>query len=158
MVGDGPDSAALRSRHTDGRIEWFGRVGDSQRNRLYRGAAVYCAPSLGGESFGVVLLEAMAAGVAVVASDIDGYRNVATESDHALLVPPNDPAALAEALTRVLGDQSLRRKLVEGGRRRAEEFSMAKLAERYEQLYRDAIGIRRRADDAKRLSRRIWRR
>ena len=67
---------------------------------------MYCAPSLGGESFGVVLLEAMAAGVAVVASDIDGYRNVATESDHALLVPPNDPAALAEALTRVLGDQS----------------------------------------------------
>ena len=154
VFGDGPDSAALRAHYTDGRIQWFGRGPDGQRNRLYRGAAVYCAPSLGGESFGVVLLEAMAAGAAVVASDIDGYRNVATESDHALLVPPNDPAALAEALTRVLRDESLRRKLVAGGRRRAEEFSMANLAARYEELYRDAIGVHRATTRSKR---RWWR-
>ena len=143
VVGDGPDSQILRSRYTDGRITWFGRVNDATRNRLYRAAAVYCAPSLGGESFGVVLLEAMAAGTPVVASDIDGYRNVATEGDHAILVRPGDPDALAEALTRVLEDPAIREKLVEGSRRRAEEFSMTRLAERYEQLYQRAIEMHR---------------
>ena len=141
VAGDGPDHAALRARYTDGRITWFGRVTDGLRNRLYRGATVYCAPSLGGESFGVVLLEAMASGTPVVASDIDGYRNVATEGDHAVLVRPNDPGALAEALTRVLDDPSIRTKLIDGGRRRAEEFSMTRLAERYEVLYHQAIAM-----------------
>ncbi len=66
-----------------------------------RGADVFCAPSLHGESFGVVLIEAMAANTAIVASALDGYRNVATDDVDALLVEPGDVDALADALQRV---------------------------------------------------------
>ncbi len=89
-----------------------------------RGATVYCSPSVWGESFGMVLLEAMAAGAALVASDLEGHRNVATHDVDALLVPVGDSGALAEALTRVLTDGDLRKRLVAGGRDRANEFAM----------------------------------
>ena len=80
------------------RVEWLGRITEAEKAARLRGASVFCAPALGGESFGVVLLEAMAAGTAVVASDIPGYRNVAAPGRDAVLVPPDDPSALAAAL------------------------------------------------------------
>ncbi len=105
--GDGPETAALRSHHTgDPRIEWLGRISDEEKASRMRGADVFCAPSLRGESFGVVLLEAMAAGTPVVASDLDGYRNVARSGADGLLVPPGDPRALATALGEVLSNPS----------------------------------------------------
>ena len=97
-----------------------------------RGCTVYCSPSVRGESFGMVLLEAMASGCALVASDLDGHRNVASDGVDALLAPVGDAAALAKALRRVLDDDGLRAELVAGGRRRAEQLSMAHLAERYD--------------------------
>ena len=100
------------------------------------GCTVYCSPSVRGESFGMVLLEAMASGCALVASDLDGHRNVASDGVDALLAPVGDAAALAKALRRVLDDQGLRAELVAGGRRRAEQLSMAHLAERYDEIYR----------------------
>ncbi len=134
--GDGPQSAELRQRHGhDARIEWLGRISDEERAARMRGCTVYCSPSVRGESFGMVLLEAMASGCALVASDLDGHRNVATDGQDALLAPVGDPAALAKALRRVLDDEGLRAELVAGGRRRAEELSMAHLAERYAAIY-----------------------
>jgi phosphatidyl-myo-inositol alpha-mannosyltransferase len=109
------------------------------RNELLRGATVFCAPSLRGESFGVVLLEAMAAGAPIVASAIEGYQNVARAGQDALLVPPGDVAALRNALRRLLDDPALRARLVASGRDRAEEFSMRRLAERYLELYARAL-------------------
>ena len=67
----------LKAAHRDARIEWLGRIDDDERDRRMAEASVFCAPSLGGESFGVILLEAMAAGTPVVASDIPGYAKVA---------------------------------------------------------------------------------
>lgn len=135
--GDGPQSAELRERHgTDRRIEWLGRISDAERAARMRGCTVYCSPSVRGESFGMVLLEAMASGCALVASDLDGHRNVATDGVDALLVPVGDPVALAKALRRVVDDGALRAELVAGGRRRADELSMARLAERYTEIYR----------------------
>lgn len=134
--GDGPQSAELRQRYAhDPRIEWLGRISDDEREARMRGATVYCSPSVRGESFGMVLLEAMAAGCALVASDLDGHRNVATDGVDALLSPVGDPDALAKALRRVLDDEHLRSELVEGGRRRADELSMTRLAERYVEIY-----------------------
>ena len=104
-----------------------------------RGCTVYCSPSVRGESFGMVLLEAMASGCALVASDLDGHRNVASDGVDALLAPVGDAAALAKALRRVLDDQALRAELVAGGRRRAEQLSMAHLAERYDEIYRRVV-------------------
>lgn len=134
--GDGPQSAELRERFAhDPRIEWLGRISDDEREARMRGCTVYCSPSVRGESFGMVLLEAMAAGCALVASDLDGHRNVATDGVDALLAPVGDSAALAKALRRVLYDDALRQELVAGGRRRADDLSMVHLAERYAAIY-----------------------
>ncbi len=103
---DGPDTADLTRRTAgDPRFHWLGRVGDEEKFARLRAADVFCAPSLHGESFGVVLIEAMAAGTTVVASALDGYRNVATDGLDALLVEPGDAAALATALQKVLTDR-----------------------------------------------------
>lgn len=136
IAGDGPDSRRLRAEYAgDPRLEWLGRITDGERNARLRGASVFCAPSLHGESFGVVLIEAMAAGTPVVASALDGYRNVATDGVDALLVPPGDVDALAAALRRVLTDRPVADALVAAGERRAEQFAMSALAARYVEIY-----------------------
>jgi phosphatidylinositol alpha-mannosyltransferase len=138
--GDGPDTDALRRRHAgDPRIEWLGRISDDEKARRLKGADVFCAPSLGGESFGVVLLEGMAARTATVASDLPGYRNVARPGVDATLVEPGDVEALGAALRAVLTDADLEAHLVEGGTARAQHFSMDRLAERYTALFEDVV-------------------
>ena len=103
--GDGPQTEELQERYRhDRRIEWLGRISDDERSARMRGCTVYCSPSVRGESFGMVLLEAMASGCALVASDLDGHRNVASDGVDALLAPVGDAAALAKALRRVLDD------------------------------------------------------
>jgi phosphatidylinositol alpha-mannosyltransferase len=138
VVGVGPQTEELKAR-TGGDVTWFGTVTDVPRNELLRGATAFCAPSLRGESFGVVLLEAMAAGAPIVASQIDGYQNVARAGQDALLVPPGDVRALRTALQRLLDEPSLRARLVGSGRERAEQFSMRRLAERYLELYERSL-------------------
>jgi phosphatidylinositol alpha-mannosyltransferase len=136
VASDGPQTDELRRRFgSDARIEWLGRISDEEKASYLRSVDVFCAPSISGESFGVVLLEAMAASAPIVASDLPGYRNVARPDEHAVLVPPGDAPALAAALVRVLEDGSLRRRLVDAGDQRANEFSMDHLAERYLELY-----------------------
>jgi phosphatidylinositol alpha-mannosyltransferase len=136
VAGDGPDTARLQAlTEGDDRVSWLGRVGEEEKARRLRAADVLCAPSLGGESFGVVLLEAMAAGAAIVASDLAGYATVARADREALLVVPGDARALAVALRRALEDGDRARALVAAGRVRAEELSMARLAERYLERY-----------------------
>lgn len=134
VIGAGPETDELRSLGV-ARVEWCGRIDDVERDARLRGASVFCAPALGGESFGVVLLEAMAAGAAVVASDIEGYRNVATPGADALLVAPGDEHALRRALQQVLDDPQLHGRLTSAGAARADELSMGRLARRYADLY-----------------------
>lgn len=141
VVGDGPDTSHLKAKYrNDQRIEWLGRIPDNEKLARLRGASVFCAPSLHGESFGVVLIEAMAAGTPVVASALDGYRNVATDGVDALLVVPGDSAALAEAVRRVLADGDLAGRLVAAGAARADQFSMSRLAGEYIAIYRQLVG------------------
>jgi phosphatidylinositol alpha-mannosyltransferase len=148
IASDGPETPALQQRMAgDARITWLGRISDEEKARRLRGADVFCAPSLGGESFGVVLLEAMAADTPVVASDLVGYATVARDGKDAELVPPGDAVALATALGRVLDDPDRAQQLVSSGRERATEFSMEHLAEIYLDHYevaRDRGGSRRR--------------
>ncbi len=137
VAGEGPDTNRLRIEYGgDDRIEWLGRVNDADKLARLRGASVFCAPSLHGESFGVVLIEAMAAGTPVVASALDGYRNVATDGVDAVLVPPGDVDALGTALRRVLSDSVLSAALVERGMQRADDFAMSSLAAEYVAIYR----------------------
>ncbi len=120
----------------------MGRIPDAERTARLRGADAFCAPSLRGESFGVVLLEGMACGTPVVASDIRGYARVARGGDDALLVPPGDFEALGAALGKVLADRDLADRLVDSGLQRAEEFSMKRLAEHYLEAYAAVAGER----------------
>jgi phosphatidylinositol alpha-mannosyltransferase len=137
IAGDGPQTHELKVRTAgDPRITWLGRVDEREKARRLRGADVFCAPSLGGESFGVVLLEAMAAGVPVVASDLTGYRAVARSGVDALLVAPGDASALAEALRGVLSEPGVAGSLAASGTAHVASFAMERLAHRYLELYR----------------------
>ena len=134
VAGEGPATERLQASAPPA-VEWLGCISDAELARRLRSAAVFCAPSLHGESFGVVLLEAMAAGTPIVASDIDGYRDVARAGREAVLVEPGNATGLRAALRRVLDDADLATELVEGGTARAAGFSMERLAERYLALY-----------------------
>jgi phosphatidylinositol alpha-mannosyltransferase len=134
VVGDGPQTAGLRARFGDGpAISWLGPVDDHEKMRLLTSADVFVAPSLRGESFGVVLLEAMAAGTAVVASGLEGYRLAAGEA--ALFVKVGDAEDLANGIEAVLGDTTERVRLVRLGGERVKGFSLDSLAERYLAVY-----------------------
>jgi len=140
---DGPDTEDLtRSTAGDARFEWLGRVTDEEKFSRLRSADVFCAPSLHGESFGVVLIEAMAAGTTVVASALDGYRNVATDDVDSILVEPGDPTALAEALRAIVDDRRLADRLVAAGMQRADQFAMTSLTDRYVEIYQAVTAAR----------------
>jgi phosphatidylinositol alpha-mannosyltransferase len=160
VASEGPQTAELQKRYAaDTRIEWLGRISDQEKAARMRGADVFCAPSLGGESFGVVLLEAMAAGTVVVASDLPGYRNAARPGQEALLTPPGDVRALAAALRRVLHEPQLVDDLVGRGEARAQVCSMDRLADRYLELFSRCLSERARGGDARqvrRAGRRPW--
>jgi phosphatidyl-myo-inositol alpha-mannosyltransferase len=123
-------------------LTYHGAVGFDRLTELYQACDVFVAPSTGGESFGIVLLEAMASAKPVVCSDIEGYRQVAT-TEGSTLVPPSDPAALEEALTRVVRlDADTRRRHGELNRRHAEAFDYDQLADRVRNEYLLAIAQR----------------
>jgi phosphatidylinositol alpha-mannosyltransferase len=139
VASEGPDTARLRlATSNNDRIEWLGVISEREKVRRIRGADVLCAPSLHGESFGVILLEGMAAGTPVVASDLVGYRNVARPDEDALLTPPGDPVALAGALQEALAGGRRIAELAASAEQRAASFSLESLAKRYFDLYDEA--------------------
>jgi len=142
VASAGPQTEALRARGVPG-VEWLGRITEAEKARRLRGAAIACFPSIEGESFGVVLLEAMAAGTAVVASDLTGYRAVARTGDEARLVPVGDVAALTATLRDLLDDPAARAAVAAAGAARATDLSMDHLAEQYEAVYADAVRMTR---------------
>ncbi|MFM8303605.1 MAG: glycosyltransferase family 4 protein [Actinomycetota bacterium] len=142
VASTGPQTESLRSRRVPG-VEWLGRVSEAEKARRIRGATVACFPSVDGESFGIVLLEAMAAGTAVVASDLVGYRAVARTGDEARLFAPGDAAGLRNALRDLLDDPRGRARVAAAGSARASELSMDRLAACYEAVYDEAIGAAR---------------
>jgi phosphatidylinositol alpha-mannosyltransferase len=116
-------------------VEFLGRVSDEQKVRYFASADIYCAPNTGQESFGIVLLEAMAAGVPIVASDIHGFKRVVERNVQGILVEPRNPRALAAALYALARDPDLRHEMGEAGRSRAPEFSWDRVTERIVDFY-----------------------
>ena len=133
LVLVGPDEARVPAAFGS-RVHALGRVSDEELRRELARADVLAAPSLGGESFGIVLVEAMAAGVPVVASDIDGYRAVLPDTA-GRLVPPGDPDALAASLAGLLADEAVRAELGGAGRREAERYAWPTVAQRTLAVY-----------------------
>jgi phosphatidylinositol alpha-mannosyltransferase len=145
LVGDGPLAGevtrliagmtpAIRAR-----IERSGRVSNADLPGILGASDVLVVPSRGGESFGIVLLEAMAAGTALVASDLDGYRAVARHEREALLVTPDDPTELAAAVLRVLDEPALRAALIQAGRARVARFDWAAVAASTRDIYAQVL-------------------
>lgn len=138
--GYGPETEALRARFGhDNRIEWLGSLSEEDKRARLKAADVFCVPSLGGESFGIVLLEGMAAGTPVVASDLPAYRVVATDGTSATLFNTGDSDLLAKALLEAIGRGSVIEDRIERGRQRADEFSMSRLADAYISRYRTLL-------------------
>jgi phosphatidylinositol alpha-mannosyltransferase len=142
VVGTGPQEREARryvaTRRLHG-VEFLGRVSDNQKAQLFKNADVYVSPATGGESFGIVLLEAMAAGTPIVCSDIHGYKGVVRRDREALLVPPRSPKALAHAVASLLNDEEARVAMGRAGRERAEEFSWPRVTGRVESYYNFVI-------------------
>ena len=146
VVGVGPQLGELRRFVRDERVGdvlFAGRASDSDKARFFRTADVFCAPSTGQESFGIVLLEAMAAGLPVIASDIHGYKRVVQRNVSGLLVEPRDAGALEAALERLIEDPALRASLAEAGARRAPEFDWSHVTEQLVDLYEEVIQARK---------------
>ena len=146
LVGSGPMERDVRrylaTRRLRG-VELIGRVSDDDKARYFATADVYVGPATGQESFGIVLLEAMAAGAPIVCSDIHGYKGVVRRDREAILVPPKDHRALAAGIATLLDDPALRREMGDSGRQRAEQFSWERITAKVDAYY--AFVVRRLA-------------
>ena len=140
VIGAGEGDLAPLLDDTRG-VTALGRVDDAEKRAALERAHVLCAPSLGGESFGMVLTEAFAAGTPVVASDIAGYRDVVEHGRDGLLVPPGDAVALGEALHDLALDAPRLERLSVRAGRSAEEYAWPRVAAQVMEAYEDAIAV-----------------
>jgi len=134
---------AVRRKLKD--VVFAGYVSYEDLPRYYKSADIFCAPATGWESFGMVLLEAMATGKPIVASDIPGYAGLVTHGVEGLLVKPQDERALMSALLNLLNDKSMREKMGEKGKLKARDYSWEVVAQKvmsyYQKLLKDRTGI-----------------
>lgn len=141
VVGRGSE-AELRERAgaLAGHLRFLGLVDDAEKASALRSADVYCAPNTGGESFGIVLVEAMAAGTPVVASDLDAFRRVLVDGTAGRLVPVDDAGALCAALVEVLGDDALRDRYVTAATAAVRRYDWSVVARQIMQVYETVAG------------------
>jgi phosphatidylinositol alpha-mannosyltransferase len=116
-------------------VVFLGRVSYNDLARYYATADIFCSPATGAESFGIVLLEAMAASKPIVASDIEGYKGIISHGQQGLLARRRDPEALAQALTYLIRNPDLRQRMGGIGRRMVEEYRWETVAQRVEDYY-----------------------
>ena len=138
VVGSGPqEREARRYVMTRGlaNVEFLGRVSEEEKAQLFRTADVFVSPATGRESFGIVLLEAMASGAPIVCSDIHGYKGVVQRGRQGILVPPGDAKGLAAGIQELLDDPDLRASMGAEGRARAEQFSWESVTAKVEDYY-----------------------
>jgi len=136
-------------------VEIAGPVDEAEKWRLLGQADLLCAPSLGGESFGMVLTEAFASGTPVVASDIAGYRDVARDGKDSVLVPVGDAVALGEALRSLAFDPARRAAMAEAARERAGRFAWPNVAREVEEVYEEALSVPRPEGRVVRVAQRL---
>ncbi|HZL49116.1 MAG TPA: lysylphosphatidylglycerol synthase domain-containing protein [Solirubrobacteraceae bacterium] len=154
LVGASPDEVAHMMLDDRG-VHALGKVSESRKLAELARAEVLCAPSLHGESFGMVLTEAFAAATPVLASDIPGYRDVVRDGVEGLLTPPGDALALAEALRSFSLDPAARARMAAAARLRAERFAWPHVAAEVLDCYEQALAVGRPATRAARVGVRL---
>ncbi|GAA1480639.1 glycosyltransferase family 4 protein [Gordonia sinesedis] len=137
LVVGGGNQRALRRRAGElaDHLVFLGQVDDETKARALASADVYCAPNLGGESFGIVLVEAMAAGAAVIASSLDAFRRVLDDGRAGVLVPTGSAEELATGIIGLLADDEARASLVAAGRARADRYDWSRVADQIQRVY-----------------------
>jgi phosphatidylinositol alpha-mannosyltransferase len=141
VAGDGSERGMVDGLRpaARGRVVMLGNVDHDRLPPIHAACDLFVGPALGRESFGIVLVEAMAAGLPLVASDIPGYREVVRDGVDGVLVPPGDPEALASAVARVLDDQGLRAGFAAAGRERAARYDWDVVVGEVMAAYREAL-------------------
>jgi phosphatidylinositol alpha-mannosyltransferase len=139
IVGSAPQDVKLPKRLLSS-VEVRGAVDEEELVACMQSSSVLCAPSTGGESFGMVLIEAMAAGLPVLASDIPGYEAVVTSGKDGALVPPGNPGALADALVALLLDPERRARLSLSGQASAGRYDWDRIVTELEEVYLHLAG------------------
>jgi phosphatidylinositol alpha-mannosyltransferase len=150
IAGDGPlrgmVESFVSSRHLEN-VVLAGYVPDQVLPRFHASADIFCAPATGRESFGIVLLEAMAAGLPVVATEIPGYLSVVEAGQDSLTVRPKSPVELGSALTVLARDPLLRRRLGEAAQAKAQTYGWRTVTSRIIDVYQQARRSRRAASE-----------
>jgi phosphatidylinositol alpha-mannosyltransferase len=143
VVGGGPLEPWYRAlaARTPLEVHFLGELSPEDIPRAYRSGDVFVAPSTGQESFGIVHLEAMASGIPIVASDIEGYREILDQGREALLFPNRDVEALADAIVQTLRDPDRAAAMRSAGRAKALRYGWAGIAQRLEALYLERLGV-----------------
>ena len=137
--GEAGEFLARLPREVADRVDLLGQVSETDKARMLRSVDVYCAPNTGQESFGVILLEAMAARAAIVASDLEAFRRVLGAGAAGQLFPVGDPSALAGELARVLDDPALRAELIAAGEQAVAPYDWNVVAHEVVRVYELAI-------------------
>jgi phosphatidylinositol alpha-mannosyltransferase len=127
------------AKEVEENIHFAGLIPNEERPKYYATCDVYCAPSIGFESFGIVLLEAMATSKPVVASDIPGYRTILEDGKQGYLAPPRDYEAIAQSIVKILRDPQLAKKMGEEGRKKALKYSWENIAQQVEAYYEELL-------------------
>ena len=138
FVGEGRLRAGFQNFVKQARwpdVVFTGYVSDEEKLRYFASSHVFCAPATGSESMGIVLLEAMASGIPVVASNIQGYTTVVTSGVDGLLTPPRDSEGLANAISSLLKDESLRHRLIYAGLQKVRDYVWPQVAQRIMDYY-----------------------
>jgi phosphatidylinositol alpha-mannosyltransferase len=134
------DAVAALPADISRRVHLLGRVSEEEKAELLSSVDLYIAPHIGGESFGIVLLEAMASGSAVLASDLEAFKDVLDGGRCGALFTAGDPKSLASAASALLGDPARRAELAEAGSRRATEYDWTRVAKQVVAVYETVAG------------------
>ncbi len=159
FVGEGRLRSGFQQfveRHGWQDVIFTGYVSDEDKPRYFASAHVFCAPATGGESLGIVLLEAMASGTPVVATDIEGYATVVHDGVDGLLVPARDSEALAFSIGRLLQNEPLRRQLARNGQQTASQYAWPQVARRILDYYAELLAERASYEIARNASSRTF--
>ncbi|MFC1936958.1 glycosyltransferase family 4 protein [Chloroflexota bacterium] len=153
LIAVGPGTRLRRKyqkwveRHDVKDVVFVGGVSHDNLPRYYKAADIFCVPATGRESFGIVLLEAMAMGKPIVASNISGYASLITDDVEGFLVPPKNAARLAQALIRLATDETLRQEMGARGRLKAVDYGWDKIAQSVLDFYTEMLkGVPRQND------------
>ncbi len=140
MVGTGPLLPLIKKRmKTMEGVEFLGKISEKKKIELLRKSHLLVVPSTRGESFGIVLLEGMATGTPVLASDIPGYRCVIRNLENGILFPPKDPPSLARSVIEILSTPSLYKRIRLNGLKEVKKYSWENIAEKIERVYDSGV-------------------